>query len=197
MKSDNIVLSKEKRRNYFRAFETTLKIFRNIVNNQNIDLDYKKVAVIIYKYDKLALCLKEKMGQCSEKDHIDSHKISSLFLILMLKYNTFINLNKANISPNSAYYYLSEIYFAFIFGIVVMESMYNIGKSDSEKKTYKVNKDYGKEFAKMVYANKRAILSPTMSSACNDTIKGAFCLSHIFYFIEQMAERVDFVETEN
>lgn len=62
-----------------------------------------------------------------------------------------------------------------------MENMYNIEKS--EKIDYQIDLEYGKKFTIFIYGNKDAIFHP--SGVCNNSIKGVFCLSHIFYFIEK------------
>lgn len=187
---DIVVLTQEKKRNYFRAFQTAFKIFKDeIAKDKNFEINNNIVASIINKYDNLGKCLKQAMNHTHRDENIDSHKIASIFLVLILKnHDVIIPPALKEKGEDSTFYHIPHIYFGFILGVVIMESIHNIDKED--KITYDVNTKYGKEFAKMIFANKKAIITPAISAECNESIKGIFCLSHIFYFIERTADKL-------
>lgn len=187
------ILNKEKIIRYIIAFYKTKEIFAEILQTSKLTLNTKDEDLfkILKLYDRIAQCIKVEMFKTSDIENIDSHKISSIFLICLLRYNNFVFVTRNTQSNNSSiisknqerstFEKFPHIYFSYILGIVIMENMYNIEKS--EKIDYQIDMEYGKEFAKLIYGNKDAILHP--SGICNNSIKGVFCLSHIFYFIEK------------
>lgn len=186
---DKVILSREKQHNYYRAFQTAFQEFKQITGDSRFDIQDKEVISIIKKYDRIAKCLKQHMNH-GDNDHIDSHKISSIFLVLILNNGNLIVKPEPPSYANkqtSAFYLIPEIYFAFILGVVIMEGMYNIGIK--EKVNFEIDNRYGYEFAKMIFANRDNIILIAKNKDCDNTINRIFCLSHIFYFIEKMADK--------
>lgn len=192
------VLNYDKIAKYYIAINSTLSIFSKIaMDDANIEItvDKNQIFKVLKDYDKVAKCVKKTMfGDNEDMEHIDSHKIASIFLVAILKNDKFViakrnqQVQKSNIvNDRSTYEEQPAIYFSYILGIVIMEAMYNIGKQ--QRVIYSTDKAYGVEFAKMIYANKDAIISPAKSDVCSNTAKGIFCLSHIFYFIEKSANK--------
>lgn len=186
------ILNEEKIKKYVSSFSEAFKLFSDCVSNYDMELEFNGYHFknVLLMYDKLASCVKDDMNHTETIDNIDSHKIAAIFLVCLLKYENIIVVKKKNqtvassIKPQYKNTFLDfpVIYFSYILGIVIMESIINI--NSVPKINYAIDSNYGKEFAKLIYGNRNAILTPT-GAICNNSIKGIFCLSHIFYFIEK------------
>lgn len=191
------VLNKEKIANYILAFNSSIDIFELMLKEKNLslDVDFKKFFDALILYDRVANCVKVDMEHHKETENIDSHKIASIFLICLLKFDSILMVKKNQRTESSSiikktestYENYPNIYFSYVFGIVLMESIYNI--EIINKKSYEIDMKYGVDFVKLIYGNKSAILHP--SGPCNNSVKGVFCLSHIFYFIEKTINKTD------
>lgn len=186
------VLDEAKIKKYITSIYQSFVILKNYANPYDMELEFKPnyLKNIFLMYDKLASCVKEDMNHTDSEENIDSHKIAAIFLVCLLKYENIIVVNNkiksvsSSIKPQykNTFMDFPVIYFSYILGVTIMESIININSNTKIK--YTINGNYGKEFAKLIYGNKNAILTPT-GAICNNSIKGIFCLSHIFYFIER------------
>jgi hypothetical protein len=193
MLNNDEILTIEKKRKYAKAFISAFNIFNNMEETKNIEfiLNKELIIKIFEDYEKIVKCVKKEMLQLHDNENIDSHKISSIFLIAILKHKNIVTATITEKEKKqgilTTFHKLPHIYFAFILGTVIMEGIYNI--SSKIKVTFNINMNYGKEFVKLIYANQQAIISPAHRQVCDATAKGVFCLSHLFYFIEKVADK--------
>jgi len=184
----NDLLPKEKQKNYLASFYHTKNILNSLLEKEGITIEINPamVAVIIREYKKHLQCLKTTMNALGDKDRVDSHKVAALFLMLIVKHKDVISCT-SRISLNTTFNTIPYIYFAFVYGVVIMESMYN-AKRDS-KVIFNTNMTYAKEFVKLIYANRNIVTIPVMMPKCEKEFSGIFLLSHLFYFIEEVADK--------
>ena len=197
------ILSEEKIKKYLYAFLKAYMTFKDIAKedaNIEVSLNPNKLINIFQDYEKVASCVKQQMLKLKDGENIDSHKIASIFLVSILKHEQIIivkyqtqthsrTIESSLIKSKSTYELLPYIYFAFILGVVIMEGMANDVTGQNQQIIYQVDKLYGSEFAKMIYANRNAIILPAKEPFCTESAKGVFCLSHIFYFVEKFANK--------
>lgn len=205
----NGILTEKKIRNYLGAFREAFKLFDNEINKELVQVedqelkkmyfnyDNTKLKEILRDYSKIAKCVKDAMGKSlggklpkelvSDEEFIDSHKIASIFVIVILKHSDVIKTFITNTGETTTVAKIPHIYFAFVLGVVIIEGMYNAKNPDNQK-TFYINKDYWTDFVKLVYANREAIQKPLSFVECNGSINGLFFMSHLFYFIEKECE---------
>lgn len=193
-KNPSEILNVDKQRKYFRAFETAFKLLEELAPHIPFDLNRGLIKYIFKDYEKIVRCVKKEMMQLNDDENIDSHKISSIFLIVILKHTNIVKAEQRwkDVQKNglSTFHKIPHIYFAFILGSVIMEALYNEEhkKEGQGQIIFNINMGYGKEFAKMVYANQKTIVTPALTQ-CSESAKVVFCMSHIFYFIESVADK--------
>jgi len=181
-------LPKNKQKNYLTSFYHTKILLNEILEHEGIvvDIDETIVKDIIKEYPKHLKCLRRVMDSMGEKDRVDSHKVSALFLMLIIKHKNVVSATSKT-TETTTFNTIPHIYFAFVYGVVIMESIYNIDKK--EKVVFNINTTYVKEFVKLIYANKDIVTIPVMMPKCEKEFSGIFLLSHLFYFIEKTADK--------
>ena len=192
------VLNKEKITNYLEAFDRSFEILKE--EEEYIEYIYNKddILVIFQDYDKIAKCVKIAMEKHTQDEFIDSHKIAAIFVMLLLKHSKLITAAHIkyeapdDFDDDSIMAKLPHIYFAFILGTVIVEGMYNV--KNGTNKIFDIKSDYAIDFVKLVYANEKAIASPLQLADCDNRINGIFFLSHLFYFVEIMADKSEVEE---
>ena len=117
---------------------------------------------------------------------VDSHKIAALFTMLIVKHSNVIKSHCTQ-GENTTFKIIPHIYFAYVYSIVIMESIYNA--NIQEKVIFNTNMSYAKEFVKLIYANREIVTIPVMMPDCGKAFNGIFLLSHLFYFIEVAADK--------
>ena len=186
--SNQSLLPKEKQKNYLTSFYYTKDLLNELLKEEGIAIDINPTIVgdIIKEYSKHLKCLKTVMGAVGDKDRVDSHKVAALFLMLIVKHSNVIT-STSKTTVNTTFNTIPYMYFAFIFGVVIMEAMYNVARK--EKVVFNINMTYAKEFVKLIYANRDIVTFPVMMSNCGKEFSGIFLLSHLFYFVEEVADK--------
>ena len=187
MNKEDYTFSKEKFQNYAVSFYKAKDILNDLLASENIVVDINQdiLVVILKEYKKNLNCLRKVMKEHRD-DRVDSHKIVALFTMLIVKHNKVITIPKG-MNQKSTFQTIPYIYFAYIYSIVVMEIMYNIDKE--EKVIFNTNINYLKEFVKLIYANRNIITIPVTMPKCEKAFNGIFLLSHLYYFVEEVADK--------
>lgn len=182
------VINKDKAKNYFIAIVKSFEILRDIAKKEGIELNLNKnrLLSVVKKYDFMLFCLKKTIMSMGDAQFVDSHKISALFLVSLLHQKDIVTARCTKTTAMSVYPY---IYLAFVLGNVIMENMFNEANKTESRIVYNINMNYAKEFVKLIHSNENALLLPAIAVECNSTYKGMFFLSHLFYFIEQVADK--------
>lgn len=182
------LLPEVKQKNYLTSFYHTKNILNDLLKKEGVtvELDETIIFIIIQEYKKHLKCLKTTMNALGGKDRVDSHKVAALFLMLIVKHSNVVKAT-SKISSNTTFNTIPYIYFAFVYGVVVMEAIYNINRA--EKQIFNIHMSYAKEFVKLIYANRDIVTIPVNIPRCGKEFNGIFLLSHLFYFIEKVAEK--------
>lgn len=183
------LLTKEKIRNYARAFFTVTKALLPKLQNASIDLNHDCILKLFQTYDKIAFCIKEDKESPFYGTNIDSHKISAIFVMVLLKHTDVFRVKK-HIADEIPFLDALPMYFSIYLGIQLMEGLYN-DNNKSNQLNYKIDDNYVLEYVKMVRANHSTIIASALNEECNsETDNRVFCLSHLFYQIERNLEKI-------
>lgn len=187
MRRGSQLVSREKLKNYTTAFYKTRNILNDLLEYEKISVDVDKevIVIILKEYKKHLECLHTTM-KISGDGKVDSHKIAALFTMLIVKHSNVVKATSKT-NSNTSFQVIPFIYFAYIYSLVIMEAMYNIDRS--EKVVFDTNTSYLKEFVKLIYANRDIITIPVMIPECGKHFNGIFLLSHLYYFIEEVADK--------
>ncbi len=187
--SSKVVVSREKLKNYLTAFYQTNKILNKLLKYEGISVEIDKdvVTTILREYQRHLSCLHTTM-KISGGGKVDSHKIAALFTMLIVKHSNVVKAS-SRINCNTSFQIIPHIYFAYVYSLVIMEAMYNINRSGDDRIIFDTNTSYLKEFVKLIYANRDIITIPVMAPECGKHFSGIFLLSHLYYFIEEVADK--------
>jgi hypothetical protein len=115
----------------------------------------EKPGRIVKEYHKTATSLKNKIyGSNANKEHIDHHKITALYILSFLKYKPFyLDIPNETKKPKECWHVkLANEYFSLPF----MEAVFK-ANNKTTKKELQIEENYKKDFIKMLFEHKENI----------------------------------------